>query len=271
MGLRARLAISAVVIIGISLAAVPAGATTAQTKFVKDVRYLDPTTAATASNKQIVKLGSEVCTDLRSGTSVKRLARVLSGTEKAIVVEAATVLCPTYKAKVASYYATTTTTTAPTTTTASNGVYSMGTVVSVPVNVNGINKAATYGFYPNVTTDHPNVDKPPSGDTYGAVDAGECAGPSGASNGVDPSDFSVLLSNGSTAQSDTVVGKMTIRPIASESQLGSSTSGLSAGQCQRGWIIFDMPQGVTPTYVEFVGTTASITSSNSVAKWTIPA
>ena len=147
----------------------------------------------------------------------------------------------------------------------------MGTVVSVPVNVNGINKAATYGFYPNVTTDHPNVDKPPSGDTYGAVDAGECAGPSGASNGVDPSDFSVLLSNGSTAQSDTVVGKMTIRPIASESQLGSSTSGLSAGQCQRGWIIFDMPQGVTPTYVEFVGTTASITSSNSVAKWTIPA
>ena len=80
-------AISAVVIIGISLAAVPAGATTAQTKFVKDVRYLDPTTAATASNKQIVKLGSEVCTDLRSGTSVKRLARVLSGTEKAIVVE----------------------------------------------------------------------------------------------------------------------------------------------------------------------------------------
>ena len=264
--------IIAVVVLGFAggLAAVPAGATTAQTKFVKDVRHLD-LTAATASNKLIVKLGNEVCTDLRSGTSVKRVARVLSGTEKAILVEAATVLCPTYKAKVASYYATTTTTTAPTTTAAPNGVYSMGTVVSVPINVNGINKAATYGFYPNVTTDHPNVDKPPSGDTYGAVDAGECAGPSGASNGVDPSDFSVVLSNGSTAQSDTVVGNMTIRPIASESQLGSSTSSLSGGQCQRGWIIFDMPQGVTPTYVEFVGTTASITSSNSVAKWTIPA
>jgi hypothetical protein len=270
MGLRTRVTISAVVISGIGLAAVPAGATTAQTKFVKDVRDLDPT-AATASSKQIVKQGNEVCTDLRSGTSVKSVA--LSGTEKAILVQAATVLCPAYKAKVASYYATTTTTTtaAPTATATANGVYSMGTVVSVPINVNGINKAATYGFYPNVTTDHPNVDKPPSGDTYGAVAAGECAGPSGASNGVDPSDFSVLLSNGSTAQSDTVVGKMTIRPIASESQLGSSTSGLSAGQCQRGWIIFDMPQGVTPTYVEFVGTTASITSSNSVAKWTIPA
>ena len=252
------------------LAAVPAGATTAQTKFVKDVRSLG-LTAATASNKQIVKQGNEACTDLRSGTSVKRLARVLSGTEKTILVEAATVLCPTYKAKVASYYATTATTTAPTTTAAPNGVYSMGAVVSVPMNVNGINKAATYGFYPNVTTDHPDVDKPPSGDTYGAVDAGECAGPNGASNGVDPSDFSVLLSNGSTAQSDTVVGNMTIQPIASESQLGSSTSSLSAGQCQRGWIIFDMPHGATPTYVEFVGTTASITSSNSVAKWTIPA
>jgi hypothetical protein len=259
------------VVIGVGLAAAaPAGAmSSSQTKFVKDVRDLDPT-AATASSKQIVKQGNEVCTDLRSGTSVKILA--FSGKERAILVEATTVLCPTYKAKVASYYATTTTTTtAPTATAAPNGVYSMGTVVSVPINVNGINKAATYGFYPNVTTDHPNVDKPPSGDTYGAVAAGECAGASGASNGVDPSDFSVLLSNGSTAQSDTVVGKMMTRPIASESQLGSSTSGLSAGQCQRGWIIFDMPQGVTPTYVEFVGTTASITSSNSVAKWTIPA
>jgi septal ring-binding cell division protein DamX len=88
------------VLIGVGLAAAaPAGAmSSSQTKFVKDVRNLDPT-AATASNKQIVKLGNEVCTDLRSGTSVKRL--VLSGTEKAILVEAATVLCPTYKAKVA--------------------------------------------------------------------------------------------------------------------------------------------------------------------------
>jgi hypothetical protein len=264
------IAVLVLVLIGVGLAAAaPAGAmSSSQTKFVNDVRDLDPT-AATASSKQIVKQGNEVCTDLRSGTSVKSVA--FSGTERAILVEAATVLCPTYKAKVASYYATTTTTTAPTATAGPNGVYSMGTVVSVPINVNGINKAVAYGFYANVTTDHPNVDKPPSGDTYGAVAAGECAGPSGASNGVDPSDFSVLLSNGSTAQSDTVVGKMTIRPIASESQLGSSTSGLSAGQCQRGWIIFDMPQGVTPTYVEFVGTTASITSSNSVAKWTIPA
>jgi hypothetical protein len=271
VGIIAVLAL-VLVLIGVGLAAAaPAGATSSsQTKFVKDVRDLDPT-AATASSKQLVKQGNEVCTDLRSGTSVKSL--VLSGTEKAILVEAATVLCPTYKAKVASYYATTTTTTAPTATAAAapNGIYSMGTVVSVPINVNGINKAVAYGFYPNVTTDHPSVDKPPSGDTYGAVAAGECAGPSGASNGVDPSDFSVLLSNGSTAQSDTVVGKMTIRPIASESQLGSSTSALSAGQCQRGWIIFDMPQGVTPTYVEFVGSTASITSSNAVAKWTIPA
>ena len=270
VGFIAVLALALVlVLVGVGLAAAAAAGamSSSQTRFVKDVRDLDPT-AATAASRQIVKQGNEVCTDLRSGTSVKSL--VLSGTEKAILVEATTVLCPTYKAKVASSYATTTTT-APTTTAAPNGVYSMGTVVSVPINVNGINKAVAYGFYPNVTTDHPNVDKPPSGDTYGAVAAGECAGPSGASNGVDPSDFSVLLSNGSTAQSDTVVGKMTIRPIASESQLGSSTSSLSAGQCQRGWIIFDMPQGVTPTYVEFVGTTASITSSNSVAKWTIPA
>jgi hypothetical protein len=96
----------------------PAGAsskgnTTAQTQYIKDVRFLDPT-ASGASNKEILKLGNEVCNDLKSGTSVKKLAGILKGTEKADLVEAADVLCPKYKAKVAHYYATlpTTTTTA---------------------------------------------------------------------------------------------------------------------------------------------------------------
>lgn len=88
-----------------ALGSLPAAASTAQNQFVKDVRYLDPD-ASTATNKQIVKLGNEVCSDLKSGTSVKKLAGILKGSEKAVLVEAADVLCPKYKAKVTSYYAT---------------------------------------------------------------------------------------------------------------------------------------------------------------------
>ncbi len=150
------------------------------------------------------------------------------------------------------------------------GIYPMGSVASVPTTYNGIDKAAVYGFYPNITTDQPDVDTPPAGFSYGAVDAEECAGPNGASSGPDSSDFSVLLSNGSTAKSDFVIGNMTVAPISTESQLGGSSSGLAASQCQRGWLVYDVPTGVTPTFVEFTGTTAGL-GANSVVKWTIPA
>jgi len=104
---------AAVVMIGVGLTAAPAGAATAaQNKFVKDVRFLDPD-AATASNKTIVKLGNGVCKDLKSGTSVKSLAKILKGSEKAVLVEATAELCSKYKAKVTTYYASTTTTTPP--------------------------------------------------------------------------------------------------------------------------------------------------------------
>jgi Host cell surface-exposed lipoprotein len=110
MNVRTRLAVAAVLLAGIGMAAVPAGATAAaQTKFVNDVRFLDPD-ASGVSNKTIMSLGSDVCDDLKSGTSVKTLAEVLTGSEKAVVVSAASDLCPKYKAKVASYYASTSTT-----------------------------------------------------------------------------------------------------------------------------------------------------------------
>jgi hypothetical protein len=114
MNVPTRLALAAVVLVGVGLAAaVPAGAaTSAQNKFVKDVRFLDPN-AATASNKAIIKLGNGVCKDLKSGTSVKALAKILKGSEKAVFVSATTDLCSKYKAKVTTYYASTTTTTPP--------------------------------------------------------------------------------------------------------------------------------------------------------------
>jgi hypothetical protein len=116
MMVRTRLAVSVVVVVGsgLGLAATAAGAATSQqqVQFVKNVRFLDPN-AQSVSKKTILGLGNQVCRDLNSGTSVKKLAGILKGSEKAVLVEATTVLCPKYKAKVASYYATTTTTKPP--------------------------------------------------------------------------------------------------------------------------------------------------------------
>lgn len=169
--------------------------------------------------------------------------------------------------------ATPTTAAVPTTTVASSGTsgtYSMGQTVTIPTTVNGIVSATIYSFYPNVQSTQPNVDHPPSNDTYGAIDAKECAGSSGAPTGADESDFTILLSSGSTAGTpDGLVGKPAVASLSSESGLGSSGEGLSAGKCDRGWVVFDMPGGATPTAVEFTGTTASLTSPNPVAKWTI--
>jgi hypothetical protein len=146
----------------------------------------------------------------------------------------------------------------------------MGQTVTIPATVNGIVSATIYGFYPNVQSTQPHVDHPPSGDTYGAIDAKECAGSSGAPTGADESDFTILLGSGSTAGTpDGLVGNPAVSRLSSESALGSAGEGLSAGQCDRGWVVFDMPAGVTPAAVEFTGTTASLTSPNAVAKWTI--
>jgi hypothetical protein len=151
------------------------------------------------------------------------------------------------------------------------GVYALGAQVSVPLTIDGIDSAQVFGFYSNVSSTQPDIDSPPSGDTYGAVDAQECAGSGGAGTGADESDFTVLLSNGSTANQDTLAGDPAVSPLSSESELGSANAGLSAGGCSRGWIVYDIPNGVTPTYVQFTGTTAAFSQGNSVVKWTIPA
>ena len=54
MKVRTQLAIGAVVLVGVGLSAMPAGAATStQNKFVKAVRFLDPDAAA-VSNKTII-------------------------------------------------------------------------------------------------------------------------------------------------------------------------------------------------------------------------
>lgn len=96
-------------VVGFTYVSMPAvAATSQQVKFIRDIRFLD-SDAARSSDKQILKLGNSACKDLKKGTSAKKLASTFNGPPKAILVEASTVLCPKFKAKVATYYTTTTT------------------------------------------------------------------------------------------------------------------------------------------------------------------
>ena len=139
-----------VVLAVVGLIALPtsagAASSSAQARYVKAVRLLDPV-AASASNKQILRLGNAVCTNLKSGTPVKKLAGILKGTSKADLVEAAAILCPSQKAKVTTYYASTTTTTAPAPVIlwqqSGSGIES-GQQFTVPPNVKGWNEVWTY-------------------------------------------------------------------------------------------------------------------------------
>lgn len=147
----------------------------------------------------------------------------------------------------------------------------LGTTVTIPNTLSGIDKVTVAGWYPNVTDTSQYPSTPSAGHAWDAIDATTCAGPKGASTGPSAEDFTVLLSNGSTASMS--VGASTAQfggPLASLSELGGNLSGLTAGQCVRGWVVFSVPTGTTPTAVEFSGTSASFTAPNSVVKWVVP-
>ena len=80
-------------------------------------------------------------------------------------------------AAAASSHASTTTAQASTTTTQAKpkGIYAMGTTISTPVTLDGIVTATVYGFYPKIQSSQPDIDTPPAGKTYGAIEAQECA------------------------------------------------------------------------------------------------
>lgn len=151
----------------------------------------------------------------------------------------------------------------------SSGVYTMGTAVQIPNTFEGIASVTVYGYYPNIQSTEPDVDTPPAGDNYGAIDTQVCAGSQGSQIGVSDDDFTLLLSNGSNAQTDNLGGTPTVSPLSAETDIGGSMQGLSPGQCTRGYVIFDVPQSTTAQFVQFTGNSASFTQSNSVVKWTI--
>jgi len=147
--------------------------------------------------------------------------------------------------------------------------YPLGTKVNVPVTFEGIASVEVGAFYPNVTSSGQYDTSPSAGTTWAAIDATECAGTSGSSTGANSTDFALLLSNGSTASTAFAEGPLKPSALATLNSLGGANTSLAAGQCDRGWVLFAVPNGTTPTFVQFSGTTASLTQGNSVVKWPV--
>ncbi len=159
-----------------------------------------------------------------------------------------------------------------TTTPKPTGVYPVGTKVSVAESVSEIVSVQIGAYYPGVTDTSSSANTPSAGHIWDAVDATECAGSKGSSIGANESDFSLLLSNGSSASvSAGATGSTLSGPLGQLSEIGTNLSSLSAGQCDRGWIVFSVPSGATPTFIQYSGTTASLSSPNVVVKWAVPA
>lgn len=143
--------------------------------------------------------------------------------------------------------------------------------MSIPATYGGITSVQVSGWYPNVTDTSSYPNTPSAGRAWDAIDATLCAGPQGSQTGANETDFSALLANGSSASvSSGASGSQFGGALASLSELGSNLTSLSPGQCDRGWVVFSVPQGVAVTAVQFSATTAGLTTPNAVVKWTVP-
>lgn len=184
--------------------------------------------------------------------------------------KAVTTTAPSSASTTAQSSAVTNSTAPPTSAPPSNSLNPLGTPVSIPNTLSGIDKVTVAAWYPGVADSGQYTNTPAAGHTWDAIDATACAGSKGSSTGPTESDFSVLLNNGSTAPvSNNASGSTFAGPLASLSELGASSSGLSPGQCERGWVVFSIPPGTTPTAIEFSGTSAGLTTANSVVKWAV--
>lgn len=144
--------------------------------------------------------------------------------------------------------------------------YTLGRKVTISQTISGIDSVQVSGWYTNVSSSN-QYESPDTGTSWDAIDATACAGSGGASLGVDSSDFSLLLSNGSTATQPLASGPLTEAPLSSLTELGNNFQSLAPGQCERGWVLFQVPNGATPTYVQFSGT--ALFTKNSDVKWQI--
>jgi hypothetical protein len=90
------------------------------------------------------------------------------------------------------------------------------------------------------------------GDVYGAADVEACAGPTADNRtGVTPAAFHLEI------------GHFTVHPAKADAKEPAlATTPLKAGQCTRGWITFEVPEGSKVAYVIFTGT--------KVVAWRVP-
>jgi hypothetical protein len=91
------------------------------------------------------------------------------------------------------------------------------------------------------------------GREFAVVFAGECAGPTGVQNGLDPLDFDLVFPKGTTDQlfpsgtgsQPVLIGLPTAMP-----SLAAITT-LNPGQCAAGAVIFEIPAGSSPKLVSY--------------------
>lgn len=92
---------------------------------------------------------------------------------------------------------------------------------------------------------------PYPGDNFTAVEVEACGGPhADASTGV------------TTARFHLQIGRFSVRPVAPQRQPALRDTPLRPGQCVRGWLTFELPQGARPAYVVFQG--------SEVIGWRLP-
>ncbi len=92
---------------------------------------------------------------------------------------------------------------------------------------------------------------PQPGNVFADIDAEGCAGPSaGPNTGIGPQFFYLQL------------GQSAYHPVGTSKEPALRATKLAPGQCARGWVTFEIPQGAKPQYAIF--------NSSKVIAWQIP-
>ncbi len=92
---------------------------------------------------------------------------------------------------------------------------------------------------------------PHPGNVFADIDAEGCAGPSaGPNTGIGPQFFYLQI------------GQSAYHPVGTAKEPALRATKLASGQCARGWVTFEIPQGAKPQYAIF--------NSSKVIAWQLP-
>jgi hypothetical protein len=116
-------------------------------------------------------------------------------------------------------------------------LYYVGDTISA---TNG-NSFTVYSYVPSFETGN-QFEVPKPGNVFAAIDVQECAGSSGSS--ANPFDWALRMPDNSR-----------ITPSAGWKDPPLNAVNLAAGDCVRGWVTFEVPQGITPAFVVLTNST----------------